>query len=48
MIDTFFVRDKVEFIRLKSGEEIRLDYLIWLDDQPAPGYADCPNFSVGC
>ena len=48
VIDTFFIRDKAEFLRLKSGEEIRLDYLIRLDDTPAPAYADYPDFSCGC
>ena len=48
VIDTFFIRDKVEFLRLKSGEEIRLDFIIRLDDTPAPAYADYPDFSCGC
>lgn len=48
VIDTFFVRDKVEFMCLKSGEEIRLDHVIRLDDLPAPGYAEYPDFSCGC
>ncbi|MDQ2793257.1 MAG: Rho-binding antiterminator [Bacteroidota bacterium] len=48
VIDTFFIREKVEYLRLKSGEEIRLDHLICLDDTPAPLYADYPDFSGGC
>ncbi|MBU6122176.1 hypothetical protein [Hymenobacter siberiensis] len=48
VIHTFFVRDKVEFMQLKSGEEIRLDHIIRLDDTPAPLYADYPDFSCGC
>ena len=48
VIDTFFIRDKVEFMRLQSGEEIRLDFIIRLDDTPAPAYADYPDFSGGC
>ncbi len=48
VIDTFFVRDKAEFMRLKSGEEIRLDHIIRLDDKPAPAYGDYPDFSGGC
>ena len=48
VIDTLLVRDKVEYMRLKSGEEIRLDHLIRLDDKPAPAYADFPDFSLGC
>jgi Rho-binding antiterminator len=48
VIDTLFIRGKAEFMRLKSGEEIRLDHLIRLDDTPAPLYADYPDFSCGC
>jgi Rho-binding antiterminator len=48
VIDTLFIRDKVEYMRLKSGEEIRLDHLIRIDDKPAPGYADYPDFSCAC
>ena len=48
VIDTFFIRDKIEFMRLKSGEEIRLDHIIRLDNKPAPGYADYPDFSCAC
>ena len=48
IIETLFIRDKMEFMRLKWGEEIRLDHLIRLDDKPAPPYADYPNFSCGC
>ena len=48
VIDTFFIRDKVELLRLKSGEEIQLDHIIRLDNQPAPGYADYPDFNCGC
>ncbi|MBO2007831.1 hypothetical protein [Hymenobacter negativus] len=48
VIDTLFIRDKVEYMRLKSGEEIRLDHLIRIDDKQAPGYSDYPDFSCGC
>ena len=48
VIDTFFIRDKVEYLRLKSNEEIRLDHVIRLDNTPAPAYADYPDFSCGC
>ena len=48
VIETLFIRDKVEYLRLKSGEEIRLDHLIRLDDKPNPLYADYPDFSCGC
>ena len=48
VIDTLFIRDKVEYMRLKSGEEIRLDHLIRIDEHQAPLYADYPDFSCGC
>ena len=48
VIDTFFIHNKVEYLRLKSGEEIRLNHIIRLDDVPAPAYADYPDFSCGC
>ena len=48
IIDTFFMRDKVEFLRLKTGEEIRLDFIIRLDDTLAPAYAGYPDFGLGC
>ncbi len=48
VIDTFFIREKVEFMRLKSGEEIRLDHIIRLDEKPAPGFSDYPDFSCAC
>jgi Rho-binding antiterminator len=48
IIETLFIRDKVEYMRLKSGEEIRLDHLIRIDDKQAPGYADYPDFSCAC
>ena len=48
VIETLFIRDKVEYMRLKSGEEIRLDHLIRIDDKQAPGYSDYPDFSCAC
>ena len=48
VIDTLFIREKVEYLRLKTGEEIRLDHLIRLDDMQAPLFADYPDFSTGC
>ena len=45
---TFFVRDQVEYTQLASGEEIRLDHLIRIDDTPAPGFAEYPDFRCGC
>lgn len=48
VIEALFIREQVEFMRLKSGEEIRLDHVIRLDDRPAPAYANYPDFSCGC
>lgn len=48
VIDAFFASGDVESMRLKSGEEIRLDHIIRVDDTPAPAYADYPDFSCGC
>ena len=31
IIKTFFIKDKVEFLQLENGEEIRLDKLISVD-----------------
>jgi Rho-binding antiterminator len=48
VIESFFEREGAEFMRLKSGEEIRLDHIIRLNDTPAPAFADYPDFSCGC
>ncbi|WP_137759056.1 hypothetical protein [Pontibacter sp. SGAir0037] len=32
------IRDEEEYLVLTSGEEIRLDRIVRLDDRPAPGY----------
>ncbi|WP_151087836.1 hypothetical protein [Hymenobacter baengnokdamensis] len=47
-INTFFTRDHAEFAQLASGEEIRLDRIIRLDDTPAPDFAEYPDFRCGC
>ena len=47
-IRTFFTREHAEYAQLASGEEIRLDRIIRLDDIPAPGYAEYPDFRCGC
>ena len=31
-------KDRAEYLRLATGEEIRLDRLVRLGDNPAPGY----------
>lgn len=45
---TFATRDGAEYAVLASGEEVRLDRIIRLDDTPAPGFADYPDFRCGC
>jgi Rho-binding antiterminator len=47
-IRTFITRDHAEYARLASGEEVRLDNIIRLDDTPAPAYSDYPDFRCGC
>jgi Rho-binding antiterminator len=47
-LKTFFVRDHVEYAQLTSGEEIRLDHIIRIDDQAAPGFGEYPDFRCGC
>jgi Rho-binding antiterminator len=47
-IRTFITRDHAEYAQLASGEEVRLDNIIRLDDTPAPAYADYPDFRCGC
>jgi Rho-binding antiterminator len=47
-IKTFFTRDHAEFAQLSSGEEVRLDHIIRIDDTPAPGYAEYPDYRCGC
>jgi Rho-binding antiterminator len=48
VIDTFFIRDEAEFMRLSTGEEIRLDLVIRLGERLSPTYAGYPDFSCGC
>ena len=47
-IRTFITRDHAEYAQLASGAEVRLDYIIRLDDTPAPAYAEYPDFRCGC
>jgi Rho-binding antiterminator len=47
-IKTFFTRDHAEFAQLASGEEVRLDHIIRIDDRAAPGFAEYPDFRCGC
>lgn len=47
MIDEVFSRDGAEFIRLGSGEEIRLDKLVRINGKLSPGYGDY-DFGNSC
>ena len=38
VISDFFIKDKIEFLQLKNGQTIRLDYLIEVDGKPLKGY----------
>lgn len=38
VIADLYLRDKVEFMRLASGEEIRLDWLVSVDGKLLAGY----------
>ncbi len=48
VLQTFATRDGAEYAVLASGEEIRLDHIIRMDDLAAPGFAEYPDFRVGC
>ena len=45
---TFVTRDGAEYAVLASGEEVRLDRIIRLDDTPAPAFAEYPDYRCGC
>ena len=45
VIDTLLTREHTEFLRLQSGQEIRLDRIIRLDDKRSPGFPNQPDFS---
>ncbi|GAA4496174.1 hypothetical protein GCM10023172_08990 [Hymenobacter ginsengisoli] len=45
---TFVTREHIEYALLASGEEVRLDHIIRIDDTPAPGYGDYPDYRCGC
>ena len=47
IIKEFFDQQNGSYIRLSSGEEVRLDRLVRLDGKPAPGY-DIEDFTCDC
>jgi Rho-binding antiterminator len=38
IIDTLYIRDKVEYLRLTDGVELRLDWLVAVDDRELGAY----------
>lgn len=38
IIDTLYIRDKVEYLRLIDGFELRLDWLVSVDGRALAGY----------
>lgn len=38
LIKDFFIKDKVEFMLLNNGQQIRLDHLIEVDGKPLKNY----------
>ena len=38
IIDTLYIRDKVEYLRLTDGFELRLDWLVSVDGRLLAGY----------
>ena len=47
IIKAFFEGSDGSYIRLSSGEELRLDRIVRLDGKPAPGY-DIEDFTCDC
>ena len=45
---TFVTREGAEYAVLASGEEVRLDRIIRVDDTPAPAFTDYPDYRCGC
>jgi Rho-binding antiterminator len=47
LIKEIFDQDGAEYMRLSTGEEVRLDWIVRLDGQAAPGY-DIQDFTCDC
>jgi Rho-binding antiterminator len=47
IIKELFEEENGEYIRLSTGEEVRLDWIVRLDGQAAPGY-DIQDFTCDC
>jgi Rho-binding antiterminator len=47
LIKDLFEQHGGEYIRLSTGEEVRLDWIVRLDGQAAPGY-DIQDFTCDC
>lgn len=48
VVKDIYAQDGMEFLVLGSGEEIRLDRIIRIDDVPAPGHGHFDDFSCEC
>lgn len=48
VVKNIYTKDKMEFLVLSTGEEIRLDRIVRIDDVPAPNYDSFDDFSCDC
>lgn len=48
LIKDVFTRNKEEFLKLSSGEEIRLDRVLQVNEQVSPHYAEFTELSCDC
>lgn len=48
LIKDVFTRNKEEFAELATGEQIRLDRIVQVNEQVSPHYADFTEFSCDC
>lgn len=48
IVKDIYTRDKMEFLVLNTGEEIRLDRIVRIDDVPAPNHDYNDDFSCDC
>ena len=48
IVKDIYTRDKMEFLVLNTGEEIRLDRIVRIDDTPAPNHDYNDDFSCDC
>lgn len=48
VVKDIYTKDKMEFLVLHTGEEIRLDRIVRIDDVPSPAYGDIDDFTCDC